>query len=95
MLGVGIDVPGPAPSLRSVPQDRAQPVHVDQGLAGSVENFEAARYLLDLPGRWETALCHICCHWHYLRARRQSASRASCSVQNQRSPLLSLILVRE
>jgi hypothetical protein len=55
MLGVGIDVPGPAPSLRSVPQDRAQPVHVDQGLAGSVENFEAARYLLDLPGRWEAA----------------------------------------
>ena len=42
-------------NIEVLPQDRAQPVHVDQGLAGSVENFEAARYLLDLPGRWEAA----------------------------------------
>jgi hypothetical protein len=58
MLGVGIDVPGPAPSLRSVPQDRAQPVHVDEGLTVSVQYLEAAVDLLDLPGRWEAAGCH-------------------------------------
>jgi hypothetical protein len=29
-------------------------VDVDEGLAGSVENFEAARYLLNLPGRRKT-----------------------------------------
>ncbi|GAG44075.1 unnamed protein product, partial [marine sediment metagenome] len=30
-------------------------VDVDEGLAGCVEHLEAARYLFDLPGRWEAA----------------------------------------
>jgi hypothetical protein len=55
MLGVGIDVPGPAPSLRSVPQDRAQPVQVDQDLRSVGHLYHSVNYPCHSPPRRKTA----------------------------------------